>query len=111
MGIDYTPISGFGIKVTEEEIRKNFTLAEFDDNGHKMAVIEAFEKTAHFTLASLCMYGSSLSGNIEYALLMNNALADGIMLVSEKLFDFRKFLDDNGFRDKKIEEISEIHQW
>lgn len=109
MGIDYTPIAGFGIEVSDSEIIENFKLQRDDDE--EIYVIEEFEESKFGNMADIEEYGSSLSGDVELVLLMKKPLEKGIDNVSEKLKEFRSFLNENGFKDKEITFIEEIHQW
>ena len=109
MGIDYTPIAGFGIEVSRNEIIENFKFKENEDE--EIYIIEEFEESKFNEKADIKEYGSSLSGNLDTVLLMKEPLKNGIEKVSDKLKEFRTFLDENGFKDKEISFIEEIHQW
>ena len=110
MSIDYTPIAGFGIEVSRNEIIENFNFKE-NENEEETDIIEEFEESKFNEKADIKEYGSSLSGNLGIVLLMKEPLKNGIEKVSDKLKEFRIFLDENGFKNKEISFIEEIHQW
>lgn len=71
MGVDYTPISGFGIKVSENDLTEKFQLKSTNEDTEEIYVIEEFEQNEEFdAIGEIKEYGSSLSGDTNFVLLM-----------------------------------------
>lgn len=103
MGVDYSPVGGVGILLTEdmEEILiKQVNDGEYDDIDSVLDELEF----------SYDMYGNSLSDNPSYCLLVNGTT---LIDINKNAPDFIKKLNDLGINisleDLKV--IEELHIW